>query len=837
VSGGRAALFGKGLSFSLGSRLLVVAGLMACTMAPPNVGADTIPDLPVIDGSWDPRMFGPGYAPIAQAVATDGNLVYVGGWSLDGVAGDVEANGIAVWDRTTGLWSKLPGTFDGEEGWSITSVALLDGDLFVGGHFSSIDGVPNPGLARFDGETWHPLGTGIEGWGFRLEVLEGNLYVFGVTKADGLTFQSAGRWKNGQWSTLPYDTVPEMRTLAVSGNEAWFGYGNGFTPMRHYTGSQVVELAWSVESSTREAPDFLERFQGELYAGGDFVHLEPDDVHFIARWDGTKWNQVGEGLPGRVLQMQSNDDALFVVTRTGYDSPVVRRWDGEQWTELGDVTGEVWAVGDVYGMSVDDEWLCLAGHFGRVGGELAPNAACREVSDGSWTGVRDPRSTALNRAASVLAASQSGVYAGGDFNSAGGEPMRGIAKWANGSWANVGDSNAISTYALAPMGKRLFALGIWDRHAREDYGLSQWSGDEWSELRTPFQAVFDGIAASNGRLYAAGSFTGKAPNYFQSSLAIWDGSRWTFAPGRAEGDIYAIAVTDNSDVFIAGWISKVGLTPVSRIARWNGASWSAPGVVSGGGIYAMVASGNTVYVGGDFESVDDLPGTRGLAKWENGEWSSVGDFIGQARKLAIEGEHLYAEWYFVDFALQQSAQLVLRWDGESWEEVGSLPSYNRALAVRGGQVFIGTSYYTTADGLPSPGFSHWTPCAIEEAACFPIESTTTTTIATTTTTTTTTSTTTTSTTTTTTLYVSTTATSSTSTITVPDNDEWCGDPNFNGTISTSDALFALRSAVGTGTCLPVYCDVNSNGTVTSADALAILRAAVGLPVILTCPTG
>jgi cysteine-rich repeat protein len=65
----------------------------------------------------------------------------------------------------------------------------------------------------------------------------------------------------------------------------------------------------------------------------------------------------------------------------------------------------------------------------------------------------------------------------------------------------------------------------------------------------------------------------------------------------------------------------------------------------------------------------------------------------------------------------------------------------------------------------------------------------------------------------------------------------CGDANGNGSIQTSDALFALRTAVGQVDCSLCVCDVTNNGTVVSSSAQRILRIAVGQVIPLNCPTG
>lgn len=64
----------------------------------------------------------------------------------------------------------------------------------------------------------------------------------------------------------------------------------------------------------------------------------------------------------------------------------------------------------------------------------------------------------------------------------------------------------------------------------------------------------------------------------------------------------------------------------------------------------------------------------------------------------------------------------------------------------------------------------------------------------------------------------------------------CGDPNGSGSITASDALFVLQSAVGAAACDVCLCDVVGGGSiVTASDALAVLRRSVGIQVPFTCP--
>jgi hypothetical protein len=80
--------------------------------------------------------------------------------------------------------------------------------------------------------------------------------------------------------------------------------------------------------------------------------------------------------------------------------------------------------------------------------------------------------------------------------------------------------------------------------------------------------------------------------------------------------------------------------------------------------------------------------------------------------------------------------------------------------------------------------------------------------------------------------MSTSTTSTTSTL--PTHGD-CGDGTDDGDVTASDALLALRTAVGVLACELCRCDVDGSGGVAASDALRILNAAVGVPVALDCP--
>jgi hypothetical protein len=64
----------------------------------------------------------------------------------------------------------------------------------------------------------------------------------------------------------------------------------------------------------------------------------------------------------------------------------------------------------------------------------------------------------------------------------------------------------------------------------------------------------------------------------------------------------------------------------------------------------------------------------------------------------------------------------------------------------------------------------------------------------------------------------------------------CGQPYTNGAEPTSvDAQYTLRASVGLDSCNRCVCDVNDSGSVTASDALDVLQSAVGLDAPTDCP--
>jgi hypothetical protein len=133
----------------------------------------------------------------------NGQLTAGGGFTT---AGGVSANRIAAWDGSS--WSPLGTGMN----WEVLAFAEYDGRLMAGGYFSTAGGVSANRIAAWDGSSWSPLGTGMDGGPdgepldphvFALAEYEGQLIAGGsFTTAGGVSANYIAAWDGSSWSPL-----------------------------------------------------------------------------------------------------------------------------------------------------------------------------------------------------------------------------------------------------------------------------------------------------------------------------------------------------------------------------------------------------------------------------------------------------------------------------------------------------------------------------------------------------------------------------------------------------------------------------------------------------------
>lgn len=214
---------------------------------------------------------------------------------------------------------------------TIESAAAFDGDIVVGGMFSSLRGVAVDNIGSYSSGQVTPLGSGLDA---RCNVLEVNTV--------GDTLFAAG------WFNLAGGQVAHH--IAAWSGTAWSSLGTGANN--------------GVSSGTIHA---LKSIGADLFVGGNFAAAgTATSVGGVARWDGAAWNRLGTaGTDGVVYALAEFEGAVIVAGNFGHAGGVVAtniaRFEETVWSPLGSLppvqslavcNGELFAACD----NVDSIW-------------------------------------------------------------------------------------------------------------------------------------------------------------------------------------------------------------------------------------------------------------------------------------------------------------------------------------------------------------------------------------------------------------------------------------------------------------------------------------------------
>jgi len=141
----------------------------------------------------------------AAAVDSSGNL-YIGGEFT--IAGDLFAKNVAKWNGSS--WTPLGSGV----GRGVYAFAISGSDLYVGGDFTTAGGSAANYIAKWNGIDWTALGSGI-GPVYALAISGTNVY------AAGYGFVS--RWNGSSWEAMGLGASHFVRALVSSGSNVYAG--------------------------------------------------------------------------------------------------------------------------------------------------------------------------------------------------------------------------------------------------------------------------------------------------------------------------------------------------------------------------------------------------------------------------------------------------------------------------------------------------------------------------------------------------------------------------------------------------------------------------------------
>lgn len=337
---------------------------------------------------------------------------------------------------------------------AITCLAEFDdgsgADLYAGGWFTEVGGVPAARIARFDGAGWSPLGSGLSGTNASdLAVFDDGtgpaLYVAGsFFLAGGQPASNIARFDGETWTPLGAGTNLLVSCLEVfdDGTGPALYAGGAFTTagggtaarLARWSGETWTDVGGGLDSYPRDLHVHDDGSGPALYVAGDFFQAGAQPVSRIARWDGQTWSDVGGGFDDRAFALATFDDgsgpALFAgglfQQAGGQTAARIARWDGAVWSEVSGGTDD-WVTALTTHDDGSGPALYAGGWFTNAGGVTARHVA---RFDGSgWSPLTSGVDDTVTALAGLDVGPAQGLWLGGVFSNSPGAGAH-LAHWA-----------------------------------------------------------------------------------------------------------------------------------------------------------------------------------------------------------------------------------------------------------------------------------------------------------------------------------------------------------------------------------------------------------------------
>jgi hypothetical protein len=307
-----------------------------------------------------------------------------------------------------------------------------------------------------------------------------------------------------------------------------------------------------------------------LVAGGYFQHAGPVAASCVAAWDGSAWYALGSGLrrddcPGTrcdawAAALTDFQGALIAggcfTEAGGVPAANIARWDGSSWSALGEGLD-----GTVLALAVHDEQLYAGGEFTRTGAD----SIVRYVA--AWYGSHwQALGSGVSAPVRALCSTATGLVAGGDFMVAGSDTVHYVARWTGSGWEEMQRVLDGPVYALVdgfPEHPLVYAC----MRSLPPYSYSRVAalgqGDTYgfSTLSNP-----DALAFFHGDLIVGGDASYTDPD--RNGVSRLNFTTRISMGGGVYGQVFALCVHEGH-LYAGGRFETAGHNPSLHIARWD----------------------------------------------------------------------------------------------------------------------------------------------------------------------------------------------------------------------------------------------------------------------------
>ncbi|HEX3020460.1 MAG TPA: hypothetical protein VHP36_09160 [Chitinispirillaceae bacterium] len=597
-------------------------------------GAFTNENLARWDGSsWG--LLGGGIS-FAEVLAVDisGNII-ASGLIMDSDSTDLYK--IGLWDgkswKSLGKGIKAYRQKGGSN--SVKSLAVdKSGNVYVGGMFDSAGTFKASNIAKWDGEKWTPLGSGLNDTVTSIVIdNKGNVYAGGAfTSAGVVAAEHIAKWDGSAWTSLGNGFNDAVNALTIDSDQILYA-GGKFTSSGTTVAKRVAKwngTSWEAlgEGTNNEVKSIAVDASGDILAGGAFDSAGTNPATHIARWNGITWSSIGKGLEGCVLTIATDDKGrLFAGGR--FDSKTtttdyLAQWSDSAWHSVGSGNGN--NNGCFEHILWDDSGNCYAAGIisAGIGGENIKGL-------GKWDGKEwKPLGAQLDGSVvKILIKNDGKLIVAGKFIIPGDTTESSVAEWDGTNWSPVGPKliGLVEDMKFDRKGVLHISGNFKLKDSVSTYALYKLLEDKWTRIGPENYRIGKFVFDLKNKLYAAISL-GLVP---ECNLARWDDTIWTACGGLTDKFIFDVEIDAENKIYIAGRFRRVGDLEVHHIAKWDGTKWNKVGSGTDAEIKDLVIDkNNNIYAGGMFKFAGGFEASK-IAWWDGTAWSPVGS------KISING--------------------------------------------------------------------------------------------------------------------------------------------------------------------------------------------------------
>jgi hypothetical protein len=315
----------------------------------------------------------------------------------------------------------------------VDAITSYNNNIIIGGEFDNVSGIPANHVALWNGSSWQPMGTGIDGPVKCFAMFNGVLYA----GADIIDTTSLYKWNGSSWvSAGPFkDPVMSLYTDTVHN----IIYAGGIA--QRIMGNTLVAkstdgINWSNVGSGLNVGSFpavyaLITYNDTLYAGGNF---SPNGRPYMVKWSGLSWVAPLANKPNNsVFSFTIHKDTLYIAgdfdrigtTGSNYFIRTAKLYKGNWYPVSPNLIGPNNAVKSIQYYNGD---IYATGTFtGIINGDPTASHIAR-WNRYNWLAV----TTGLDNNGYILQNIRDTLFVGGQFTTAGSvSNTRNIARWYN----------------------------------------------------------------------------------------------------------------------------------------------------------------------------------------------------------------------------------------------------------------------------------------------------------------------------------------------------------------------------------------------------------------------